>query len=177
MSYPSRNADEPCPQRRSADFAHPSTNESGSSPQQVVSDRRYRHPRGVGVEQPGGHMRQSTALQLRIDLRDDRVPAVDLISSNSVETSPVDGGEERVILEQVEQWVLPTHAFGFVEFRDAADQQTSRRLQCLSLRGERGERDFSDFGLRNPCPGFFVVDRFRVFAARPCVVADRPDQK
>ncbi len=76
-------------------------------------------------------MRQGPVLQLCIDLLDDRVLAVHVISSNSVESILVDGGEECVIPEQVEQWVLPTHAFGFVEFRDTADHQTPRRLQCL----------------------------------------------
>src|SRR5699024_6581585 len=39
----------------------------------------------------------------------------------------------------------------------------------------RGERDLSDFGLRNPCLGFFVVDRFGVFDARACGLADCSD--
>src|SRR5699024_11825341 len=69
-------------------------------------------------------MRQGTVFQFRIDLLDDRVPAVDLISSDSVETIPVDGGEKRVVPVQVEQGILPTRAFGLVEFRDAADHQT-----------------------------------------------------
>lgn len=78
-------------------------------------------------------MRQGTILQLRIDLLDDRVSAMDVISSDSVETILIDGGEERVVPEQVEQRVLPGSPFCFVEFRDASHHQTPRRLQCLLL--------------------------------------------
>lgn len=56
-------------------------------------------------------MRQGTILQLRIDLLDDRVSAMDVISSDSVETILIDGGEERVVPEQVEQRVLPGSPF------------------------------------------------------------------
>ena len=54
-------------------------------------------------------------------------------SSDSVETILIDGGEERVVPEQVEQRVLPGSPFCFVEFRDASHHQTPRRLQCLLL--------------------------------------------
>ena len=79
-------------------------------------------------------MCQGTVLQLRIDLLDDRVLAVHLVSSNSVETIFVHGGEERVVPVQVEQWVLSGSAFGLVEFRDAADDQASGGVQGLLLR-------------------------------------------
>lgn len=89
-------------------------------------------------------MRQGTVLQLRTDLLDDRMLAVDLISNNGVETIVIDGGEERVVPEQIEQSALSGSAFGLVELRDASDHQTARSLQRLLLRGERGEWDFSD---------------------------------
>lgn len=60
-------------------------------------------------------MRQGTVLQLRTDLLDDRMLAVDLISNNGVETIVIDGGEERVVPEQIEQSALSGSAFGLVE--------------------------------------------------------------
>ena len=77
-------------------------------------------------------MRQGTVLQFCIDLLDDRVLAVDLISSDSVETIPVDGGEERVIPEQVEQWVLSGGAFDLAELRDAANEQATGGMRGAS---------------------------------------------
>ena len=49
-------------------------------------------------------------------------------------------------------------------------------MQGLLLRSERGERDLSDFSLRNPGLGLFVIDRIRVFSARPRVVINRCDR-
>src|SRR5699024_11239552 len=97
VGNPGGDADDARAQRLGAHFAYPSTDEPGSSPQQVMRDRCDRHPGGIGVEYPGRYMRQGPVLQLRMDLLDDRVSAVDLISSDCVETIPVDGGEKRVV--------------------------------------------------------------------------------
>ena len=134
VSDPGRDADDPRAQRLSAHFAHPPTSESGSGSQQVVSDRCDRDPGGIGVEHSGGHMRQGTVFQFRIDLLDDRVLAVHVISNHSVETVFVHGGEERVVAEQVEQGVLSSSPFGLVELMDAADHQPPGGVQGLLLR-------------------------------------------
>lgn len=121
-------------------------------------------------------MRRGTILQLRIDLLDDRVSAMNVIISDSIETVFVGGGEERVVPEQIEQSVLSGNAFGLIQFGDASDHQTARSLQRLLLRSERGERDLSNFSLTDPGPGVLVIDRFGVLDASPCVVADCSDR-
>jgi hypothetical protein len=146
VSNQGRDIDDACAQCLGLDFAYPSTNESDRSAQQVVRDRGEGHPDKIGVEHTGGHIRQGTVFLQRIDLLDDRVLPMDLISSDSVETFPVDGGEERTVAEQIEQWVLPGGAFAF------------------------------DFSLRNPGSGRFVADRLEAFDASPCIIADRCDR-
>lgn len=46
-------------------------------------------------------MRQGTILQFRIDLLDDRVSAMDLISGDSVETILIDGTAEGLVDSRV----------------------------------------------------------------------------
>src|SRR5699024_941825 len=88
---------------------------------------------------------------------------------NSVETVQIDGGEECVVPVQIEQGILPGRPFLLVKFRDATNDQTPRSVQGLLLRGERGERDLSDFSFADPRPGILVIDRIRVLDTRPCI--------
>lgn len=56
-------------------------------------------------------MREGIVLQLRIDLFEDLVPAMDLISFDGDKTIDVRGGGNRKAMAQIEQKHLPVHCF------------------------------------------------------------------
>ncbi len=86
---------------------------------------------------PGGQVRQRGALEVGVDLFDDRVPAVGLVGGDGVQHMGRDGGEERVEAPGVEQGVLPGRLLLVgVEVVDAAHDQPARDLVGLLLGGE-----------------------------------------
>jgi hypothetical protein len=92
-------------------------------------------------------VRQRRVLEVGVDLLDDRVPTVGLARGDGVEDRGVGGDEEPVEPPGVEQGVLAgCFVLLGVEVRDPADHEPAEHVVGLLLRGERGERRFSDLG-------------------------------
>jgi hypothetical protein len=116
---------------------------------------------------------QGGALEVGVDLLDDRVPTMGLVRSHRVKQVGVGGGEEGVEPPHVEQGVLASSLVLLrVEVRDPADHEPAGHVVGLLLRSEGGERDLGDLGPRDPATGVLVVDRVGVLDGGPCVVAE-----
>lgn len=140
MRHPGRNRDDLTPDRRGGGPGHrPRSNDPGRAGEVERHDRQHQ-PRG---EHTGRHMRQRTVLQIRVDLFNDRVPAVSFIRSHSIQQCGVGGGEHRMETVQIKQARL-VHVL-LVQLWYPADHLTSGNLIGLRLRRKRNEGDFRAF--------------------------------
>ena len=153
-------------------FGQDAAGERASGAGQVECDGRQHQPGGVGGELAGRQVRQRGVLQIGVDLLDDRVATVCLISGDGVQGA---GGEERVEPVRVEEGSLPVGGV-LVQLGDAAHDKPAHDLVGFLLRGECGEGHFGDFRGGHPPACFFVPDRVGVFDRRPRRLIDRLDR-
>jgi hypothetical protein len=125
---------------------------------EVERDHGEHEPGAVRGEHPGRQMRERAALQIGVDLFDDRVTTVGLVRRDGVRYVLRSGGEDRVMPVGVEQRRL-LHLVR-VQVRDAPDHEPALDSICLLPRAERGERHVGDLGFGDPPPGL-VADRVR----------------
>ncbi len=108
--------------RRSGEPACVVCDESGRAGE-VEPDHREDEPGAVRGEHPGRQMSEGSALQIGVDLFDDRVCPVCLVRHHGAHRCLVGGGEERVVPVGVEQRRL-LHLVR-IQVRDAPHHQTT----------------------------------------------------
>lgn len=127
---------------------------------QVDGDGRQHRPGGVGGELTGRHVRQRGVFQIGVDLLDDCVATVCLISGDGVQGA---GGEERVEPVRVEEGSCPSAAFLFSSgMRRTTSRHTTWSVFFLEVNAVRGTSATSAVDTHRPASSSQIASVYSI---------------